>query len=204
MKKNKILLGLSLFISVALSGCATKVAYEDVNNQDTTSVEFNLTDLRDTTSKMVDEMLNSPTIRRITAMERPTLFFSSIRNETHEHLNTSMLANTVQTQLLKSDMFQFTDMSQVKDMKEQAGYQADSGMVDQATAIKLGKHVGARYMLYGVFQDMDQTNSAGFGTKVRSKAYVITLKMIDLETGLVIWQEEKQIRKSQTKSMFGM
>ncbi|MDE4994526.1 penicillin-binding protein activator LpoB, partial [Francisella tularensis subsp. holarctica] len=31
-----------------------------------------------------------------------------------------------------------------------------------------------------------------------------TLKMMDLKTGLVVWQYDKQIRKSQTKSTFGL
>lgn len=204
MKKNKILLGASVIGTLCLTGCATKTTYEDVDSQDTTGVAYNLSDLRLTTSKMVDNMLDSKAIKRITAVDRPTLFFSTIRNETREHINTSTLANTVQTKLISSDMFQFTDMSQIKDIKEQIGYQNDSGMVDQNTAIKLGKHVGARYMIYGVFQDFDSTAKAGFTTKVRSKAYVITLKMIDLQTGLIVWQEDKQIRKSQTQGLFGI
>ena len=203
MKKNNIVIGLSLVGAVLLSGCSTKTQYDDINGQDTTNVEFNLTDLRTTTEKMVDELLDAKAIKRITAVDRPTLFFSNIKNETHEHINTNMLANTVQTKLIKSDIFQFTDMNQIKDIKEQAGYQNDSGMVDHNTAIKLGKQVGAKYMLYGAFQDIDQTGKKGF-SNVRSKAYVITLKMIDLETGIVIWQENKQIRKSQTQSFFGM
>ena len=203
MKKNNIIISISIVGAVLLSGCSTKTQYDDINGQDTTNVGFNLTDLRATTEKMVDELLDAKAIKRITAVDRPTLFFSNIRNETHEHLNTSMLANTVQTKLIKSDIFQFTDMSQIKNIKEQAGYQNDSGMVDQDTAIKLGKQVGAKYMLYGAFQDIDQTGKKGF-SNVHSKAYVITLKMIDLETGIVIWQEDKQIRKSQTQSFFGL
>ena len=186
MKKNNIIIAISIVGAVLLSGCSTKTQYDDINGQDTTNVGFNLTDLRATTEKMVDELLDAKAIKRITAVDRPTLFFSNIRNETHEHLNTSMLANTVQTKLIKSDIFQFTDMSQIKNIKEQAGYQNDSGMVDQDTAIKLGKQVGAKYMLYGAFQDIDQTGKKGF-SNVHSKAYVITLKMIDLETGIIIW-----------------
>ena len=58
-------------------------------------------------------------------------------------------------------------------------------------------------MLYGAFQDIDQTGKAGF-SNVRSVAFVITLKMIDLETGIVVWQEGKQIRKSQKQSLLGI
>lgn len=149
---------------------------------------------------MAEDMLNSPAVKRITAMDTPTLFFSNIRNETREHINTTMLSNTAQTQIIKSGLFQVTDMSQIKNVREQLGYQANSGMVDQATATKIGQHIGARYMVYGSIQDIDNTNVDG---DKRSKFFLATLKMMDLKTGLVVWQDDKQIRKSQTKSTFG-
>ncbi|MDE4982267.1 penicillin-binding protein activator LpoB, partial [Francisella tularensis subsp. holarctica] len=104
---------------------------------------------------------NSPAVKRITAMDTPTLFFSNIRNENREHINTTMLSNTAQTQIRKSGLFQVTDMSQIKNVREQLGYQAKSGMVDQATATKIGQHIGARYMVYGSIQDIDNTNVDG-------------------------------------------
>ena len=67
-------------------------------------------------------MLNSRGVKKITAMDTPTLFFSNIRNETREHLKTTMLSNTVQTQIIKSGLFQDTDMSRIKNVKEQLGY----------------------------------------------------------------------------------
>jgi uncharacterized protein (TIGR02722 family) len=155
------------------------------------------------TKSMSEDMLNSRGVKKITAMDTPTLFFSNIRNETREHLNTTMLSNTVQTQIIKSGLFQDTDMSRIKNVKEQLGYQANSGMVDQSTAFKLGRQVGAKYMLYGAFQDFDNTGEVGY-SKVRSKAFVITLKMIDLETGMIVWQEDNQIRKSTKQSFFGL
>lgn len=184
-----------------MSSCSkTSVNYEKSDSVDTTSINFSSTDLQSMTKDMVEDMLSSKAVVRITSMERPTLFFSNIRNETREHINTGMLSNTVQTQLIKSDMFQVTDMEQIKNVREQLGYQANSGMVDQNTAIKLGQHIGARYMVYGSIQDIDNTNVDG---DKRSKFFLATLKMMDLQTGLIIWQDDKQIRKSQTKSTFG-
>ena len=91
-------------------------------------------------------------------------------------------------------------MSQIKNVKEQLGYQVNSGMVDQSTATKIGQHIGARYMVYGSIQDIDSTS---VDKDKRSKFFLATLKMMDLKTGLIIWQDDKQIRKSQTKSTFG-
>lgn len=201
MKKNNLFSIVLIVAVLLLSSCSkTSVNYEKSDSVDTTSINFSSTDLQSMTKDMVEDMLSSKAVVRITSMERPTLFFSNIRNETREHINTGMLSNTVQTQLIKSDMFQVTDMEQIKNVREQLGYQANSGMVDQNTAIKLGQHIGARYMVYGSIQDIDNTNVDG---DKRSKFFLATLKMMDLQTGLIIWQDDKQIRKSQTKSTFG-
>lgn len=200
MKKKLLFVTLSASLILLGSCSKTTVAYEDPNGVDTTSINFSSTDLQAITNKMTEDMLNSRAVKRITAMDTPTLFFSNIRNETREHINTTMLSNTVQTQIIKSGLFQVTDMSQIKNVREQLGYQANSGMVDQSTATKIGQHIGARYMVYGSIQDIDNTNVDG---DKRSKFFLATLKMMDLKTGLVVWQDDKQIRKSQTKSTFG-
>ncbi|MBK2094441.1 penicillin-binding protein activator LpoB [Francisella philomiragia] len=200
MKKKFLFVTLSASLILLGSCSKTTVAYEDPNGVDTTSINFSSTDLQAITNKMTEDMLNSRAVKRITAMDTPTLFFSNIRNETREHINTTMLSNTVQTQIIKSGLFQVTDMSQIKNVREQLGYQANSGMVDQSTATKIGQHIGARYMVYGSIQDIDNTNVDG---DKRSKFFLATLKMMDLKTGLVVWQDDKQIRKSQTKSTFG-
>ena len=144
-------------------------------------------------------MLSSPAVARITVDgNRPILFFSNIRNETNEHINTSMLSNSVSTQLINSDKFQFTDMTQVQQMKEQMQYQAQSGIVDQKTAVQMGQQVGAQYMLYGSIADMQAENSSQ-----QSQFYLITLSMTELKTGLITWQDQQQIRKVQQRSRFG-
>nr|WP_239986746.1 penicillin-binding protein activator LpoB [Fastidiosibacter lacustris] len=200
IKIKKICLLPTLLSVSLLAGCASSgnVSYVDPQGVDTTSINFNSTDLQTTTQKMVGGMLSSPAIARITAGAQPVVFFSTIKNETAEHINTGMLANTVSTEIINSGKFQFTDMSQVKEMKEQMDYQAGSGMVDQATAIKMGQQIGAQYMIYGSIADMQSMNS-----NQQSLFFLITLKMIDLKTGIIVWQDQKQIRKTQKRSTFG-
>ena len=186
--------------AVLLTGCAsTSVNYVDPTGVDTTSIGFNSTDLQTTTQKMIDEMLSSKAIYRITAnKEVPILFFSGIKNETNEHINTKMLENTVSTRLINSGDFQFTDMSQVKNVKEQIDYQNYSGMVSQNDAIKMGQQVGAKYMMYGSIANINASNSSQ-----QSNFFLITLKLMDVQKGVIIWQGEKQIRKIQKRSTFG-
>lgn len=184
-----------------LAGCASSgnVSYVDPQGVDTNSINFSSTDLQTTTQKMVGGMLASPAIARVSAGDKqPVVFFSTIKNETAEHINTGMLANTVSTEIINSGKFQFTDMSQVKEMKAQMDYQSESGMVDQATATKMGQQIGAQYMIYGSIADMQSMNK-----DQQSLFFLITLKMIDLKTGIIIWQDQQQIRKVQKRSSFG-
>ncbi len=195
--KKRWLITVPVFL--VLSGCASNVQYTDPQGVDTTSMRFSSTDLQTTTEKMVSNMLNSKSVERITSQDqRPVLFFSTIRNETSEHINTKMLENTVSTKLVNSGLFDITDMSQVEQMKDQMQYQAKSGMVDQNTAIKMGQQVGARYMVYGSIADMRAKNKSQ-----QTLFFLVTLKMIDIKTGLMVWQGQKQIRKIEKRSFFG-
>ncbi|MCF6768262.1 penicillin-binding protein activator LpoB [Thiotrichales bacterium 19S11-10] len=193
------------FISIVLSalilvGCAEKVEYTNPNEVDTTAIGFSSTDLQVTTQKMVDSMLQSSSIKRVTdnGKKQPVVFFSGIRNETNEHINTNLLENTVSTRMINSGYFQFTDMKQVDAMKKQLDYQQQSGMIDQKTAVQMGQQLGAHYMFAGSI-----ANIYAQGSSQDSNFFLITLKMVDLKTGTIVWQEEKQIRKTEKRTLFG-
>ncbi|MCF6807494.1 penicillin-binding protein activator LpoB [Thiotrichales bacterium 19S9-12] len=193
------------FISIVLSalilvGCAEKVEYTNPNEVDTTAIGFSSTDLQVTTQKMVDSMLQSSSIKRVTdnGKTQPVVFFSGIRNETNEHINTNLLENTVSTRMINSGYFQFTDMKQVDAMKKQFDYQQQSGMIDQKTAVQMGQQLGAHYMFAGSIG-----NIYAQGSSQDSNFFLITLKMINLKTGTIVWQEEKQIRKTEKRTLFG-
>ncbi|MCF6764589.1 penicillin-binding protein activator LpoB [Thiotrichales bacterium 19S3-7] len=204
MIKSKVKLISALFggllLIIFVAGCSPKVEYTNPDDVDTTSIDFSSTDLQVTTQKMVDSMLQSQNIKRITdfGKKQPVVFFSGIRNETNEHINTNMLENTVSTRMINSGYFQFTDMKQIQAMKEQMEYQKQSGMVDQKTAVAMGQQLGAHYMLTGSIANIDAK-----GSSQQSMFFLITLKMLDLKTGTIVWQAEKQIRKVQKKTLFG-
>lgn len=198
--KHKLKLVAVLAATALMAGCASTVNYTNPDDVDTTAIGFSSTDLQVTTQKMVDSMLQSNAIKRITdfGKEQPVVFFSGIQNQTNEHINTQMLENTVSTRMINSGYFQFTDIHQLKAMKEQMQYQADSGMVDQKTAVKMGQQLGAHYMITGSIANIDQ-----HGSSQQSMFFLITLKMIDLQKGTIVWQAEKQIRKVEKRTLFG-
>ena len=90
-------------------------------------------------------------------------------------------------------------MTAASAMADQIAYQKQSGMVNQVTSVRAGNHVGAEYMLNGNLSSIVK-NSGG-----KSDVYYkFTLKLQNIQTGIVEWTSEKEIRKSGKRSTFGL
>ncbi len=196
------LTGVSLLCAGLLlaAGCASKkVEYGDASAVETTTVDFGSTDLHMIAAKMVDSLLSFPPIVELTKKSRPVVFVDRIKNKTTEHIDTEAITDTISTRLLRSGKFRFVDMSKVETVRKQLKFQNESGMVDPSKAVAFGRQVGARYMLYGNMSSIVKRSK-----DVKDVYYKFTLKLMDLETGLIEWQDEKEIRKLRKKSLFGM
>ena len=198
MKSSRILLLLPALL--ALSGCASSptVSYVDPNTVDTTAIGFNSTDLQTTAKSMVDQMLASPVIVKLTAKTSPTLYVAGLTNNTSEFIDTTAITDTISTELIQSGKFQFVDMTKVQSIKKQLNYQNQSGMVDPNTAAKIGQQVGAQFMFYGAISSITQNNSSQ-----ESQYYQITMKLLNIQTGVITWQGQQQIRKVAKRQSFG-
>jgi uncharacterized protein (TIGR02722 family) len=148
---------------------------------------------------MVDSVLVFPPIVQVTAQRRPVLFVDKIQNKTSEHIDTESITDTISTKLLRSGKFRFVDMTKVSAVREQMEFQSESGMVDPNKAMAMGKQIGAEYMLYGNLSSIVKRSSSA-----NDVYYKFTLKLMHLESGILEWSDEKEIRKSTKKSMFGL
>ncbi|MGL4474887.1 MAG: penicillin-binding protein activator LpoB [Shewanella sp.] len=184
---------------IGLSACQSKVEYGNATAVETVNENFGSTDLQSITTKMVDSMLSFPPVVAITANERPILFVDSIKNKTSEHIDTESVTDSISNQLLRSGKFRFIDMTKVDAVRKQLDYQNNSGMVDPSTAIKFGRQIGAQYMLYGNLSSIVKQEG---GT--RDVYYKMTMRLMDLDTGLIEWSDEKEIRKTKSKSFLGL
>lgn len=203
MKHSMKTLG-SIFVvgvlSVAMTGCAgNKVKYGDAKSVETTTTDFGSTDLQQMAEKMVDSLLTFPPIVEYTAKKRPVMFVDRIQNKTTEHIDTESITDTVSSRLLRSGKFRFVDMTKVAQVKEQLEYQSESGMVDPSKATAMGKQIGAEFMLYGNLSSIVKKSS-----DTKDVYYKFTMKLMNLETGILEWSDEKEIRKTREKSMFGL
>lgn len=198
VSKNFGLVAIAIF-SLIVTGCASRVQYGDAQAVETVDTSFGSTDLQTTATKMVDSMLTFPPVLEITGGKRPVLYVDKVRNKTTEHIDTESVTDTVVNKLLRSGKFQFVDMSNIEAVKKQLNFQNNSGLVDPSTAAQLGRRVGAEYMIYGNLSSIVKSNK-----KETDVYYKFTLKMQNLQTGLLVWQDEKEIRKSVRRSVLGL
>lgn len=183
--------------SLVMVACSNKISYGDATAVETTTMGFGSTDLQSIAAKLVDDLISFPPIVEVTSQRRPVVFVDKIKNKTTEHIDTESITDTIQTKLLQSGKFRFVDMTAVKAVQEQMQFQMDSGMVDPGKAVAFGKQTGAEFMLYGNMSSIVKRNS-----DAKDVYYKFTLKLVNLETGIMEWAGEKEIRKSGEKSFF--
>jgi len=110
----------------------------------------------------------------------PVVFVERIKNKTSEHIDTESITDSISTQLLRSGKFRFVDMTRVEAIREQLKFQNEDALVNPTTAVAFGKQIGAPDVYYK-----------------------FTMRLMDMESGLVEWADETEIRKTKEKSTFG-
>jgi len=190
-----------ILAGLVLSACANgpKISYGDATSVETTTAGFGSTDLQTIAATLVDDLVTFPPVLQMTTARRPVVFVDKIKNKTTEHIDTESITDTIQTKLLKSGKFRFVDMTAVRAVQEQMQFQMDSGMVDPSKAAAFGKQTGAEFMLYGNMSSIIKRNDS-----TKDVYYKFTLKMVNLESGILEWAGEKEIRKTGEKSFLSL
>jgi uncharacterized protein (TIGR02722 family) len=184
---TRSLLCLWVVLAVSLCACGSKVQYGDATAVETLTVDFGSTDLQMIAEKMVQSLLSAPVIQE---GHLPVLQVSTVKNTTREHIDTKAITDKIRTTLLNSGKVRFAAAELRQEVLQELEYQRQSGYVDPETRKPVGKQVGADFILTG-----DITSIAKQKDDTRDVYYKITLNLVDLETGLIAWADEKEIRK---------
>ena len=187
MFKQTRLFPACLLLVLVLSACGTKVQYGDATAVETLTVDFGSTDLQMIASKMVQSMLASPVIQE---RSRPVMQVASVKNKTNEHIDTKAITDKIRTTLIQSGKVRFSAGESRAEILKELEYQRGSGYVDAATSKQVGKQVGADYLLTGDITEIKKQKG-----KKKDIYFKITLNLVNLETGLIDWADEKEIRK---------
>ena len=178
--------------AVLAAGCAKDtVRYGDAKGVETVTNQFGSTDLQMIAESMTRSLLNSQVV---TDAKRPVMTVQEVKNKTSEYIDTRSITDSIRTELQKSGRVRFAvdqaDMQQqVDELKRQ-----QSELYEKSKAAQVGKMVGAVYRLEG-----NITSIVKQAKDVTDVYYKFNLQLWNIDSGLMEWNDEKEIRKTTTK-----
>jgi hypothetical protein len=194
MQTRSLKLGLIGFSSLFLFACSSvpKVSYQDPNKIETISADYGVTDLQMLAESMTRSLLQARVI--MNSPTPPLITVAPVKNKTNEYIDTNLITNKIETQLLKSGQVRFA--VKATDMANQTGEltRQNSGMYKKETAAKIGNMDGAQYRIEGDISSIIKSDK-----NIKDAYYILTLRLINNENGTYEWQDEKEIRKQQRR-----
>jgi uncharacterized protein (TIGR02722 family) len=188
-------------LTVFLCSCGSKQftqgSYDDLSEERLLDDKFNESDMKRIAEAMVQSLSESKVVSD--AQKPPVVLVTLVKNRASEHIDMKSLTDKIRTALIKSGKFKFTEKEAREEIAGEVGYQNESGYVDAATARKKGKQIGAQFFLSGEIADRVQ--------EVGKKKYVYykaTFNLVNIETGIIDWTDEKEIRKYYQKKSVGL
>lgn len=183
---------------VALAGCQTTspttgtsgVSYGDAKAVETVTTDLGSTDIQMISEKMTQSLIQHPVIQD-TIKKRGLLMASPVQNKTSEYFDTKMITDTVLTQLQKNGIRYVIEADNMQNQTDELRRQTQSGLYDKTKSVKVGKMQGAKYRLDGSISSIIKKTS-----DLKDAYYKMNLRLIEIETGIVEWSDEKEIRKS--------
>lgn len=191
---------LFVFVSLlGLSACGprafTKGQYDDPNKVILLDDKFNENDMQLVSNQLVKSLEEYGKIK--SASQPPIVMVGTVRNRTSEHIDVKALTDKIRTELIKSGRFRFSDKSARDEVAEEYEYQS-GGFVDQKTAQKKGRQVGVQYLITG-----DVASNVQEVGKDKIVFYIVTMNLINVESNLIEWSDNKEIRKRYKKQSVG-
>lgn len=183
-------------LALLASGCAStsspvlgggNVSYGDSKAVELVTNEFGSTDLQMIAESMTRSLAQSGVLQR-----RPVVQVYDVKNKTSEYIDTREITTSIKTQLLKSGAARFaSDNVDMQSQVDQLKLQNQSGLYKNSTVAKTGNMIAAQYRLEGSISSIVKRSS-----DYKDVFYKFSLQLIDVESGLAEWMDEKEIRKT--------
>ena len=199
MYKIILTLILSVMVMTSCSGSRafTKGEYTEPDRVILLDDRYNESDMKIMADALVDSLMKHSIIT--TPKKAPVFQVERVVNSTSEHIDMTSLTDKIRTSLIKSGKVQFHDKGERETLSEEYDYQNKSGNVNKATAKERGHQIGADYILTGDFS----SNVQELGAR-KVIYYKLTLKATDINTGIISWTDEKEIKKLFKKRSYAM
>jgi hypothetical protein len=181
---------ISLVLLFIFTGCAS-TQYVD-SRKDKGSRTWGAKEINETVDTMVESLYTT-----LKGLNKDTLIaVNKIRNRTSEHIDTQMIANELSTRLIKRGI-PFIDKSHRGESIKEIEF-GQTGMVDSESAISAGKLKSPNYELTG-----DVTDNVTYEGNQKKQFIIVTLKLVEVETTAVVWQERQEFMKVSSEERYG-
>lgn len=197
--QKKAGLAVASVATLLLAGCVAttspttgggNVSYGDAKAVETVTTDLGSTDIQMIAEKMTQSLIQHPVLQD-TIKKRQLLMASPVKNKTSEYFDTRLITDTVLTQLQKSGVRYVIEGEDMQNQVDELKRQNQSGLYDKSKSVKVGKMQGAKYRLDGSISSIIKKTS-----DVKDVYYKMNLRLIEIETGIVEWSDEKDIRKT--------
>lgn len=195
MKKFAFLFA-AVFTGLIMVSCgSTKVSRVDSDEVIDLDGYWNESDVRIVCDSLIEECISSPRIAKFEGQQgrAPVVIIDSIRNQSSEHIDTSIVEKKFQTAIINSGVMEFVSSSTERQaLREEKADQADHSTYD--TAKEMDQETGADFMLKGSVKTIVQ--SAG-DKAVRT--YYVYAELHDIKTNKIVWMAENDSIKKVIK-----
>lgn len=176
-------------------GCATgpKVTRMDIEESVDLSGRWNDTDSRMVSEAMINDCLGRPWLNRFFQAHRgapPVVIVQSVRNRSHEHINTQLFTKDLERAFVNSGMVDVVASKEERQELREERTEHTLGFTSPETSKSFGKEIGADFAMQGWINTIKD--------QIKGKYviyYQVNLELIDLETNRKTWIGEKKIKK---------
>ncbi len=191
-------IALSSILAFGLAACNPKITRVSSDEVTDLSGKWNDTDSRLVSEEMIQDVLSRPWLGRFQGKygKQPTVIVGTVRNLSHEHINTRTFVNDLERALINSGEVQFVASANERGEIRAERRDQDLNATEESRKA-MGQETGADFMLQG---SINTIIDAVKGEQARF--YQIDLTLINLLTNQKVWVGQKKIKKTVEKSGF--
>jgi len=178
-------------MTVVFFGNCASTQYTD-SKKDTGSRQWGAKEINETVDTMVASLYGNLKNKNQDIL----IGVNKIRNRTSEHIDTTMIANEISTKLIKRGI-PFIDKSQRAESVKEIEF-GQTGLADSEGAISAGKLRSPNYELSG-----DITDNVVYDGNNKKQFIIVTLKLVDVATTAVVWQDRQEFMKVSKEEKYG-
>jgi len=176
---------ISVALFLLLAGCGGGTQYKDADKAEG-SMEWGPKEIKVTVNKMVTSLY----VFLKDEYKKPSFIqVKKFQNKTSEHIDTDLMMSEIQTRLIQKRIKFIDDSLEADALKEME--KGMTGMVDPDSAIPAGELKSPNMYLTG---DIRENVRYVNGKKVQYLK--VTLKLNNLKTNVVEWQDQQEFLKS--------